>query len=193
MDYIVVDIETCPIDKNGYLSVGVSERKKLLNPIDSKIIAIGIKRRGNDPIVFHSKDEKQMLGDFWLELSAFRKGDFSNKIVGFNIKGFDLPFLVTRSFMHEVTIAPFVLKDVIDLRESLSAFKYGKLRGKLKDFAQYIKNLEVLDDIDGEKVAEEYWAGNIDKILEYLKKDLEITEAIYNRVVKLRINEIQRW
>ena len=192
MAYFYFDIETCPINKEGYLSKDETERKKFMNPIDSKIIAIGIKQNGQEEVIIQSDNEKKMLEEFWAELSTFRKGDYSNKIVGFNVKDFDLPFIVTRSFINNVTIVPFLLKDIVDVRENLSAFRYGKVRGKLKEFASFI-GIEIMEDIDGEKVATEYWAGNIEKIKKYLKKDLEITESIHQRIVNLRISEIQRW
>ena len=191
MAYFVLDIETVPVDKGAYLDAeNDQERKKLLNPIDSRIIAIGLKKGNGKALLFHGENEKEMLQKFWLELKGFRKGG-SDKIIGFNIKEFDLPFLVTRSFILEVEIVPFVLKDVVDLREKVSAYKYGKVRGKLKEYADFL-GIEKMD-IEGEDVAEEYWAGNIKKILEYLEKDLEITEAMYERIVRLKIDLIDRW
>lgn len=133
-----------------------------------------------------------MLEDFWAELATFRKGDPSNKLVGFNVKDFDLPFLVTRSFINNAQIIPFLLKDILDLRENISAFKFGHVRGKLKEFAVLL-GIEILDGLDGEKIAELCWSGDDKKLIEYLKKDLEITESIHQRMKSLRIDEIQRW
>ena len=191
MAYFVLDIETVPVDKGAYLDAeNDQERKKLLNPIDSKIIAIGLKKNGQKAVLLQGENEKEMIQKFWRELKGFRKGG-SDKLIGFNIKEFDLPFLVTRSFILDVEIVPFVLKDVVDLREKVSAYKYGKTRGKLKEYADFL-NIEKTG-MEGEDVAEEYWAGNIKKILEYLEKDLEITEAMYERIVRLKIDLIDRW
>ena len=191
MAYFELDIETVPVDKGAYLDAeNDQERKKLLNPIDSRIIAIGLKKSGQKALLLQGENEREMLQKFWLELKGFRKGG-SDKLIGFNIKEFDLPFLVTRSFILEVEIVPFVLKDVVDLREKVSAYKYGKTRGRLKEYADFM-NIEKTG-MEGEDVAEEYWAGNIKKILEYLEKDLEITEAMYERIVRLKIDLIDRW
>lgn len=191
MPYFYVDTETCPIDREEYLSRTEAERKKLLNPIDSKIIAIGAKCGEEKTLILQSSDERQILLSFWKEILSFKKSSL-DKIVGFNIKDFDLPFIVTRSFIHGVPIVPFTLKDIVDLRELLSAFKYGPTRGKLKEFAQLI-GMQIIDDMDGEKVPAAHWAGETQKIKEYLEKDLEITHAIHKRTIELRINEIQRW
>lgn len=174
------------------MSRNETDRKKLLNPIDSKIIAIGVKRTSKAVVIIQSDNEKKMLDEFWIELATFRKGDPSNKIVGFNVKNFDLPFIVTRSFINDVTIVPFNLKDVVELREQISAHTYSHTRGKLKEFAELI-GVEIMKDFDGENVAETYWAGDNQKIAAYLKKDLEITEKMSERMNKLRINEIQKW
>ncbi len=190
MGYIIVDVETAPLDRKEYESREPdAERKKLLNPIDSKIIAIGLKKKGEAAAVFMGSDEAQLLTDFWKEISKSKS--LSTKIVGFNIKDFDLPFLVTRSFVNNVEIVPFIVKEVLDLREKLSAYKFGNVRGKLKEFADFLSIDKM--DMDGSDVAGEYWAGNTKKIGDYLKKDLEITEAIYQRIVRLKIDRIERW
>ena len=40
-DYFVIDIETCPLVLEDYELLDDESRLKLINPIDSKIIAIG--------------------------------------------------------------------------------------------------------------------------------------------------------
>lgn len=190
MPYIIIDIETIPLDRKEYESrTEDGERKKLLNPIDSRIVAIGMKKEGEEAKTFMDGDEAQILQKFWAEI-AKAKGP-SLRIVGFNVKEFDVPFLVTRSFINNVEIVPFLLKEIIDIREKLSAYKYGNVRGKLKEFAGFI-NIEKAD-MDGGDVAPQYWSGNMKKIETYLRKDLEITEALYQRIMRLKIDRIERW
>lgn len=190
MEYVIIDTETCPVKLEGYLDLGETERKKLLNPIDSRLVAIGLRFNSKD-LIIQSKDEKKMLEEFWKELEKIKKETKQAKIVGFNIKDFDLPFLVTRSFIHNVKITPFVLKDVIDLREKVSAFRYGATRGKLKEFGEFL-GIE-LHEMDGSQVAEECIKGNFEKLKEYLNKDLEITEKMLKRIIETNIIEIERW
>ena len=191
MDYIIVDTETIPCDKEQYLGVeNETERKKLLNPIDSKVAAIGLKH-GAKTTILMDESEKAMLEAFWQEISAFKKLHRNFKIVGFNLKNFDLPFLVTRSFVNNVAIEPFTLKETIDLREKLSAYKYGNVRGTLKEFAAFLGFHDY--EMDGSMVAEEFWAGNHAKIKTYLEHDLIVTEKIYQRAKELKITEIDRW
>ncbi|MEM4709888.1 MAG: ribonuclease H-like domain-containing protein [Candidatus Diapherotrites archaeon] len=188
MSYIVVDVETSPIDIKEYDKRNEEEKKKMLNPIDSKIIAIGIKAKDNEAQIFLG-EEKEILGEFWVNIKKHKQK--ANKIIGFNIKDFDLPFLVTRSFLNDVEIEPFILKEIIDIREKLSAYKWGNVRGKLKEFAKLL-SIPTLG-IEGDKINELYINKDFKTIKEYLTKDLEITELLYERIVKLKIDKIEKW
>ncbi len=192
MDYFYVDVETVPIDKGRYSELSEEERKKLLNPIDSRIIAIGVQKNADPIQIFSREDENKILAEFWSLLSTRINGSGPARMVGFNIKDFDLPFLVTRSFLKGVKIHPFMLKDVMDVREQVSAFKYGPTRGKLKEYAALL-GMAVLDDMDGSQVAERYWKGELPKIVDYLRRDVELTRAMHVRMIELRIAEIGRW
>ncbi len=184
----IIDIETCPLDVVHARTLDEDERKRLINPVDSKIVAIGVRFAGKNTLIYN-EDEKTMLTQFW---SLWRElGQKNYPIVGFNVASFDLPFLVTRSFIHNVPIVPFTLKQVLDVRDKISAHRYGKIRGKMKEFASLI-GIEVLD-VDGSDVMEIYARGEIDRLLEYLAKDLEITEALFLRAKSLGIVDISRW
>lgn len=194
MNYLYVDIETVPVDKEKHLALDEEERKKLLNPIDSKIIAIGLKStKDNSLVILQSDNEKEMLQQFWKIYDDFRANSpLTNKIVGFNIKQFDISFLVTRSFVNGVTVVPFILKEIIDVRDLLTCFKRGPTRGTLKEFGEII-GVVLVEDMDGSKVAETYWSGNIDLIKTYLAKDIELTEKVHNKVMELGLDKIREW
>ncbi len=186
-NYFIIDVETCPIDMQKHDALGEEDRKQLINPIDSMAVAIGIRRDKTDTI-FSGNGEKKMLEEFWAEWRKAREtGAF---IVGFNVLSFDLPFLVTRSFIHQVAIAPFNLKSVIDLRDRISAYRAGHTRGTLKEFAALL-GLETMGD--GGQVAELCRTGNIDGLVRYLKNDLLITDEMFKRAKDLNILGIEKW
>lgn len=187
---MIVDIETCPIDLHKAKLLDEEEKLKLLNPIDSKIIAIGIRCNGKN-IIFQSENEADILEKFWLEWKSIRQQRPMIPIVGFNIVQFDIPFIVSRSFINNITISPFTVKEIIDLREKINAYRYGKSRGKLKEFAQLIGMTTL--DIDGSQVMELCINKNYVKLIGYLEKDLEITEKIFERASNLNITQIRRW
>lgn len=185
MSELIVDIEVAPNDYKDYFEKTEEEKLKLLNPIDSKIIAIGIKQDNNYNIL--SGDEKLILKLFWEELDKNK----SETIVGFNIKNFDVPFLTARSFINNIKITPFTIKNILDLRENINAFRYGQTRGKLKEYAELL-GIETME-VDGSDVAKLYFNNELDTIKEYLKKDLDITEAVLKRAKETNITKIARW
>ena len=188
-DYFVIDIETCPLDLEHYKTLNEEERKKLINPIDSKIIAIGIRHNKQNKVFMG--EEKQILEEFWKEWKNLRD-NFHARVVGFNITNFDIPSIVTRSLIHNVQIVPFIIKNnIVDLREKLSAYRYGETRGKLKDFAVSL-GLDV-KEINGSHIGDLCIEGKFDLIKDYLIHDLEITDALYQRVKETNILKIERW
>tara|TARA_Y100000034_G_C6891217_1_gene410030 strand:+ start:1078 stop:1659 length:582 start_codon:yes stop_codon:yes gene_type:complete len=190
-DYFIVDIETCPIDLEEYKQLEEEEDKiKKLNPIDSKIVALGVRHKSENKI-FMDEDESKILREFWDEWKKIKQENPSTVIVGFGINNFDLPFIVSRSFAHNIEIIPFVLKLVVDLREKVNAYRYGKSRGKLSDYGKLL-NLEVLD-VDGSKVAEMCINKDWESLKNYLIKDLEITEAMFKRIKDTNIIHISKW
>lgn len=189
-NYFIIDIETCPFDIDNYESLDEKERLKLLNPIDSRIVAIGIKYKNKSKILM-DKDEVKILKDFWDEFKNAKKENPNCQIVGFNINNFDMPFLVSRSFINNVEIIPFILKNVIDLREKINVYRYGKSRGKLSDFGRLL-GLKV-SETDGSHVAGFWKENKLDELRKYLENDLMITEEMLKRAKETNIININRW
>ena len=188
--YFVVDIETCPLRLEGYSVLSDEDKRKLMNPVDSRIVAIGVRNAGSSRI-FMEQDEKRMLESFWGEWRSIAKSSPGAYIVGFNISRFDLPFITARSFIHGVVISPFVLKSVVDVREKINAYKYGHYRGRLKEYAAMI-GLS-FPDMDGSRVADLCINGEWQKLKEYLESDLFITDKLYQRLRETNILYIQKW
>lgn len=83
--------------------------KAALSPISGQVLAIGYLESKDDaePTMEAYEHEEVMLEDFWLQFSACAKRPV--KMIGHNILGFDLPFLVRRSFVHGVTVPAAVM------------------------------------------------------------------------------------
>lgn len=186
MKPFIIDIETVPIDMNTYFEMEEEEQLKKLNPIDSKIVAIGVRVDGKNDILMG--DEVNVLKSFW---DLWKSHKMGYKMVGFNIRNFDIPFMVTRSFILGVVIEPFVIKDILDLRDNINAFRYGHTRGKMKELAVFL-GMEIMD-IDGSDVATLFTEQKFDKISAYLEKDLEIIETLYERAQRTNIDKISKW
>jgi len=188
-DYFVVDIETCPIDLEGYDELNEEEKLKKINPIDSKIVAIGVRRKDQNKIFMG--EEKEILKNFWEEWKKIKNENPNCVAVGFGINNFDLPFIVSKSFVHNIEIVPFVLKLIIDLRDKINAYRYGKTRGKLSDYGRLL-NLNVLD-MDGSDIARLCKENNMEKLKEYLENDLKITDEMFKRAKETNILNINKW
>lgn len=188
-NYFIVDVETCPMDLEEYFSLEEDERIKKLNPIDSKIIAIGIRNRGESKLFLGN--EKDILTKFWGEWKKLKFGNPSILLVGFNVTNFDIPFIVARSFINNIEIVPFSLKSILDIKEKINAYRYGKTRGKLEEYGRLI-GVNVLN-IDGSMVPELCKNNDWETIKKYLSKDLEITEKLFERAKETGIIHISKW
>jgi hypothetical protein len=185
-----VDIETVPFKAlenwDEFEKMKEEDKLKLLNPIESCIVAIGVKI-GCETFIIKECSEQDILRKFW----NLRREYSDSIIVGFNIQTFDMPMLVARSFINGNVIVPFLVKEIIDLRDKMNACAYGHHKGKMKEYAKAI-GLKILDT-DGSDVARLVHAKQFVTIEEYLLRDIEITEAIYIRQARTKIIEIDRW
>ena len=188
-NYFIIDVETCPIDLDEYFSLEEKDKIKKLNPIDSRIIAIGIRHEGMNKLF--TGDENEILKSFWGEWRRIRQENPSTLVVGFNVANFDIPFIVAKSFIHNIEIVPFSLKSVLDIKEKINAYRYGKSRGKLEEYGRLL-NLEV-SDINGSMIPELCKDDDWETIKNYLKKDLEITEKLFERAKSTGIIYISRY
>jgi len=100
-EYLIFDIETVtiPFDDRDIIDYLIAKQTdRAFHPFFAKIVAIGVKRPGHDPITWAGDDEKQLLEEFWTFISANRPRLF----VSVNGMGFDVPFLMTRPIAHDV-------------------------------------------------------------------------------------------
>jgi uncharacterized protein YprB with RNaseH-like and TPR domain len=150
-----------------------------LDPLTGRVVAIGMLDLETDKffIIGHD-DEARTLRDFW-ELTRGEMGRL-NPMIGFNIFGFDLPFLFRRSWKHRVAV-PFGLRrgrywgdQLLDLRD---AWQLGdrQARGSLDSIARHLgvgaKNG------DGKAFAE-LWRSDRKQAEAYLRNDIELTALV---------------
>ncbi|HLP79107.1 MAG TPA: hypothetical protein VK158_00570 [Acidobacteriota bacterium] len=169
MDYCI-DIQTVGAD----LSVDSDS----LSPITGRIIGIGV----HDGVATHilvDEDEKALLTQFWKLLSAP-----SFRLIGFNIKKFDIHFLLVRSLVHEVQTVPLSTKHVLDLREHLTFFQSYMKKGTLVDYASIV-GLTISHSYE---VIPTYWSQKrFDLLKHMLLENVMATYALFERCKKLRI------
>ena len=143
------------------------------------------------PAWFRPMSERELLAAFWALASK------AQTVVTFNGRGFDLPFLVTRSLIHgiparvDLVSQRFSLKPHLDLWELLSQRDRGPSKLDVVCWALGIESPKEV--MDGSMVAPAYARGEILKIAEYNAHDVRATAAIYRRVRDLVLRYRGDW
>jgi len=137
--------------------------------------------------------EKEMLSRFWEIVKSISKEpynsqypDYGVQFVGHNVMDFDLRFIYQRSVINGV-------KPAYDL--NFARYRNYPIYDTMKEWVKWANmnvGLETLcfalgvptpkDGIDGSEVWNFYKAGKVDDILEYCKRDVEATRAIYRKM-----------
>ena len=122
--------------------------------------------------------EAGMIQAFWDELS----NHFGN-CVGYNILGFDLPYLMRRSMALEVenpfipNLVKYRTEPVTDLMQILYNWEFGKWKG-LKQVAKLYRIPNECPDVDGSKVS----TLTPDELRAYQVSDVKLTTALYAKM-----------
>lgn len=157
--------------------------KAALNALTGRVVAIGIKTADGEKIL--SGDEAEILRGFW-ELF----GTTSCAFAGWNINGFDIPFMVRRSWANGVIVpniynGRYLDKRFIDLMEVFGCGEYG-YKAKLDDVANFLGVQGKYDgDCTGEEFAEKFLSSDDvarAQAEEYLKCDIRATWAIAEKL-----------
>lgn len=171
--------------------------KAALDAITGRVLAIGLQSadNGNFGIVDGGGDEAKLLGDFWGKYVKCRaQAPVPRRMVGCNIFGFDLPFLVRRSWILGVDVPATVTVNrryfdqlFVDLREVwLLGQRWGDCESKLDTMA---RALGVGSKANGGGVTGadfgRLWCGTAEErnqAVAYLKNDLELTAQVAMRL-----------
>ena len=160
--------------------------------LTGRVLAIGVKPLDGEAIIIGDANEADLLSKFWKRFVST-----SGRWVGFNIMLFDLPFLCQRSWVHNLSVpsiregrnwssVPSIREGrhwsdaFLDLRET---WQLGnrQLAGSLDSIAKAF-------GLSGKTVSGAEFAklwGNPNmrgQAEDYLRKDLELTEALYLRM-----------
>jgi len=160
-------------------------KRAALSPLTGQVLAIGYKRDAK--VAIDDSTERQMLLRFWEKFCKQEKA--GGRMVGHNIFGFDLPFMVRRSWTlglaHKVP-STLIKQD----RYWSPVFVDTMVRWRLGDYRKYV-SLETLakafsvggkpDGVSGADFAR-LWEEDRPRAVAYLKNDLEITFQVAMRL-----------
>ncbi|EKE18583.1 MAG: hypothetical protein ACD_9C00291G0014 [uncultured bacterium] len=160
-----------------------------------RILCIGYAVDDDAPQNFCNVDnEKETLQQFWHLVDAISSAprnpqypDYGVLFVGHNVMDFDLKFIYQRSIVLGV-------KPTMDI--SFVRYRNYPIFDTMKEWVKWsnttigLEHLAIAldipspkDGIDGSQVAEFFRNGKTNEILEYCKRDVETTRAVYRKMV----------
>lgn len=156
--------------------------KTALDGTFGRILCIGYAVDDDEVDVLHNEEnEAETLRQFW-ELAKN-----SDMFIGHNVMDFDLRFIYQRSIINNV-------KPTLDL--NFARYRSFPIYDTMKEWVKWSNNsigLESLalalgiptpkDGIDGSQVYDFYKKGKVQDILDYCKRDVETTRAVFKRMV----------
>jgi DNA polymerase elongation subunit (family B) len=150
-----------------------------LDALSGQVLCIGYLLDRNEPAILSSDadGEAAMLRQWWELLDAWER---HTRIIGFNIKAFDLPFLIKRSWKHRVTV-PYWIRNgrywndlIVDLRE---VWQLGDNRahGSLGAISRHLGLGEKTGN--GADFAN-LWKTNRQAAIDYCLQDVKLTQQV---------------
>lgn len=193
---LFLDIETIPASEEMHETLEKLHAKKSKEGADfeeylgktaldgtfGRILCIGYAVDDDEVDVLYNEDnEAETLRQFW-ELAKN-----SDMFIGHNVMDFDLRFIYQRSIINNV---------VPSLDLNFARYRSFPIYDTMKEWVKWSNNsigLESLalalgiptpkDGIDGSQVWDFYKKGKVQDILDYCKRDVETTRAVFKRMV----------
>lgn len=154
-------------------------RNAALDALSGQVLCIGYRFQHDKPAVLCSDadGEAVMLIQFWRLLSDLER---QPKLVGFNIKSFDLPFLIKRSWKHRIQV-PYWLRQgrywndlVVDLRE---VWQLGDSRAH-GSLASICRHLGLGEKAGNGADFSLLWNTDRQAAIDYCLQDIRLTQAV---------------
>lgn len=155
------------------------------DPDALRIIAVGYAVGDHDtPVTLtgYSCSEVEMLQHIWMAMATY------SPWIGFNNYAFDIPAIVARSAMLgvkpmcRIDWRRFGNSQIVDLMQALSIGGMRRFKG-LKKVAP-LWGIEIpCPEVDGSNIYSLYQANDWETISRYLSSDIEVTRALYKKLV----------
>lgn len=157
------------------------------DPTDEKSISYGCFGWREETQDFEP-DERKILTDWWEFMRTFNVT--RDLIIGHNIINFDLPFIIQRSIVLNIQpTVKFALKRYQNapIYDTMQIWKFWGNQGGP---GSTLNNLSIAlglespkaEGIAGDKVYDEYLAGNHKQLYEYCMRDVKATRNVYRRM-----------
>ncbi len=166
---------------------------------DQRVTVFLVPPRGEDPGARDYPDwirpmsEPDLLRAFWILANA------ATTVVTFNGRGFDVPFLIARSLVHEIPARVdllsnrYALRPHLDLYQFLTSGRPGTGPSNLDTICWALGIESPKVDMDGSMVAPAYEKGDAQDIAVYNRADVIATTRVYQRVRDLVLKYRKDW
>lgn len=163
-----------------------------LMPAYNRIVCLSWAINDEDPTTFSGNSEEAILGCFFEDLAGQLEKErtaYSNRVVGFNATGFDLPCIwhacirnnVVYSFLpHPRTIKPWETSKVVDPLTILAGRDFKGM--SLGNLAKLYGLNDAHPDIDGSMVWQMWRDGMESQVADYCAGDVRLVRALYYRI-----------
>lgn len=140
-----------------------------------------------DGVKFKQMDEREIIEQFW------KLADSSDEFIGFNSRGFDIPFIMIRSAIHGIRARKDLMAgryayqqkfgaNHVDLIDQLTFYGAAKFKGGLHLWSRAFGIVSPkAQGVKGEDVAELYKNHQYLDIAHYNAEDLRATKELYKK------------
>ncbi|MFQ6064158.1 MAG: ribonuclease H-like domain-containing protein [Candidatus Bathyarchaeia archaeon] len=183
----ILDIETAPLELRDteVIDYLINRRTRTdLHPVFSRIVVIGLKEIGKEPIQFYGEDEQQILRQFWNYLQKHP----NTRFITFNGYQLDIPFIYVRSRINKIIPTIEIERNSSRMENSnhfdcmLALSHYNTFRWVALDILCKIHGIPVPEGrIHGNQIAHLYKKGDWKHILMHNQNDLVLTEKLYEK------------
>ena len=209
-DYAVFDIETSPLPEEQLaasmpefkaaanlkdpekIKASIEEKKEAyirdaaLSPLTGFVIAAGVRKPNGDLLLAHGGDEKDTLRKIVSQLNGYLQQQIA--VGGFNIKGFDLPFIRFRCAVHGIPTGRFLDRfrgrsywndNFVDLMEEVVMGRERSGNG----LDAVCKALGIPGKTGNGALFSRIYREAPESALEYLRNDLRATAGVYEKLM----------
>lgn len=172
-----------------------------LYPEFGKVLVISIGQitypDGVNPVAkiksFYGDDEAEILKEFMSTMVKIFSAKPNIKIIGHNIKGFDIPYLLKRSIINGVSIPNQLQLQKLKpwencLMDTYDIWKFGGWNGASLSLICDLLNIpSPKEAMKAGDVSSSYWNGKLAKIILYCEGDVEATMNVMLKLSNMQI------
>lgn len=178
--------------EQGPAAIEEAVAKTGLDGAFGQVVCIGFQLDGMDsPLTYHGLSERLVLEGFneMLGKCIESKDAMSTAVIGHNVSGFDLRFLMQRYIVNSIR-PPFVLKRAAEAKpwesekvfDTMVQFAGVGNRISLEKLCLALGIQSPKGDMDGSMVNQAVKDGRLLEVAEYCKRDVTATREVYRRM-----------